>query len=215
MSSGGHYGDYHAGTLSFIVKSLPLIRRSGARRWNLRVPDLQMSCSDLSYWERSDLVILEMAARMAWPIVKESMISEIKISRTLQWRHNERDGVSNHRRLDCLHNRFFQAQIKENIKAPRHWPLWGDFTGEFPAKGPVTRKKSHLMTSSWNQNKYLSGHYAIKLCGTNEWCMMHQGSLLLRLQCWCTILIIFLRLPPFRRRHFRMHFLQWKCLNLA
>ena len=24
---------------------------------------------------------------------------------------------------------FVQAQIKENIKAPRHWPLWGEFTG--------------------------------------------------------------------------------------
>ena len=22
------------------------------------------------------------------------------------------------------------AQIKENIKAPRHWPLWGKFTGD-------------------------------------------------------------------------------------
>ena len=34
---------------------------------------------------------------------------------TLQWRHNERDGVSNCRRLDGL--------FKENIKALRHWPL--------------------------------------------------------------------------------------------
>ena len=24
---------------------------------------------------------------------------------------------------------FAQVQIKENIKAPRHWPLWGEFTG--------------------------------------------------------------------------------------
>ena len=31
---------------------------------------------------------------------------------------------------------FIQTQIKENIKAPRHWPLCGDFTGtgEFPAQ---------------------------------------------------------------------------------
>ena len=29
---------------------------------------------------------------------------------------------------------FIQAQIKENIKAPRHWLLWEEFTvtGEFP-----------------------------------------------------------------------------------
>ena len=25
---------------------------------------------------------------------------------------------------------FVQAQVKENIKLPRHWPLWGEFTGE-------------------------------------------------------------------------------------
>ena len=24
---------------------------------------------------------------------------------------------------------FIQAQIKDNIKAPRHWPLCGEFTG--------------------------------------------------------------------------------------
>ena len=31
---------------------------------------------------------------------------------------------------------FIQAEIKENIKAPRHWPLCGEFTGtgEFPAQ---------------------------------------------------------------------------------
>ena len=31
---------------------------------------------------------------------------------------------------------FTQAQIKENIKVPRHWPLCAEFTGagEFPAQ---------------------------------------------------------------------------------
>ena len=48
----------------------------------------------------------------------------------LQWRHNERDGVSNHQPQDCLLNRLFKAKIKENIRAPRHWPV----TGEFPAQ---------------------------------------------------------------------------------
>ena len=43
----------------------------------------------------------------------------------LQWRHNEGDGVSNHRRLDCLHNRLL------SIKVP---PV------DSPHKGPVTQK---------------------------------------------------------------------------
>ena len=29
---------------------------------------------------------------------------------------------------------FIQTQIKENIKATRHWPLCEEFTGEFPAQ---------------------------------------------------------------------------------
>ena len=49
---------------------------------------------------------------------------------TLQWRHNERIGVSNHQPHDCLLNRLFKAQIEENIKAPRHWPLCGEFASD-------------------------------------------------------------------------------------
>ena len=54
--------------------------------------------------------------------------SDPKITVLFQWRHNERDGVSNHQPRDCLLNGLFKAQIKENIKAPRHWLLWGEFT---------------------------------------------------------------------------------------
>ena len=41
----------------------------------------------------------------------------------LQWRHNGRDRAS-----PLFIQRFIQAQIKENIKAPRHWSLCGEFT---------------------------------------------------------------------------------------
>ena len=55
---------------------------------------------------------------------------------TLQWRHNELDGVSNHQPHDCLLNRLFKTQIKESIKAPLRWPLCGKFTvtGDFLAQ---------------------------------------------------------------------------------
>ena len=46
----------------------------------------------------------------------------------MQW-HYERDGVSNHR-LRLFIQLFDQVQVKENIKAPRHWPLWWEFTGD-------------------------------------------------------------------------------------
>ena len=35
---------------------------------------------------------------------------------TLQWRHNERRGISNHRRLDFVLNRFFRRSSKKISK---------------------------------------------------------------------------------------------------
>ena len=54
----------------------------------------------------------------------------IKLNDPLQWRHNERDGVSNHQPYDCFLNRLFKGKFKENIKTPRHWPLCGELTGD-------------------------------------------------------------------------------------
>ena len=50
---------------------------------------------------------------------------------------------------------FTQAQIKENIKAPHHWPLCREFTGDqwIPhTKGQYRGRCFHLMTSSWNHS---------------------------------------------------------------
>ena len=97
-------------------------------------------------------------------------------------RHNGRGCVSNHQPHDCLLNRLFKAHIKENIKAPRHWPLWGKFTGDrwiprtkdqkmFPfddfimnwdsLSGYCVRTKSHRHKAQTNEaiakdNKHLS-----------------------------------------------------------
>ena len=51
-------------------------------------------------------------------------------------------------------NVFIRAQIKENIKAPRHWPLCGEFTGDWwitRTNGQYRGKCFNLMTSSWVQ----------------------------------------------------------------
>ena len=66
----------------------------------------------------------------------------------LQWRHNERDGVPNHRRLDSLLNRLFRRRSKKTSKlrvtglGEGNSPVTNEFpavTGEFPAQKPVTR----------------------------------------------------------------------------
>ena len=61
---------------------------------------------------------------------------------SLQWRYNERDGVSNHRRLYCLLNRLFMRRSKNTSKlrvtglceAIHRWPP------DSLHRGPVTRK---------------------------------------------------------------------------
>ena len=79
----------------------------------------------------------------------------------LQWRHDECYGVSNCQPHDCLFNRSFKAQIKENIKAPRHHPLWEEFTGDrwIPrTKGQQRGICFHVMTSSCCVKKHWIFH---------------------------------------------------------
>ena len=56
------------------------------------------------------------------------------------WRHN---GRLKSPASPLFTQPFIQAQIKENIKAPRHWPLCGEYHRSpvnSPHKWPVTRK---------------------------------------------------------------------------
>ena len=55
---------------------------------------------------------------------------------SLQWRHNGRDDVSNHRRLDCLPNRLFTRRSKKTSKLRVTGLCGGNspLTGEFPAQ---------------------------------------------------------------------------------
>ena len=60
----------------------------------------------------------------------------------LQWRHNERDGISNHQPHDCLLSRLFRRIAKKTsnpsslafVRGIHRWPV------NFPHKGPATRK---------------------------------------------------------------------------
>ena len=78
--------------------------------------------------------------------------SHLLMLNALQWCHNECDGISNHQPHNCLLNRLFKAQIKENTKAPCHWPLYREFTSDWwipRTKDQLRGKYFHLMTSSW------------------------------------------------------------------
>ena len=69
----------------------------------------------------------------------------------LQWRHNERDGVLNHRLLDCLLNRSSGAKSKKTSKFRA--------TGLCEGKSPVTsefpeRRASNAQNVVWGLTTY-------------------------------------------------------------
>ena len=68
---------------------------------------------------------------------------DVESSSTLQWRHNERDGVPKHQPYDSLLNRLFRRKQKKKhqsseslafVMGIHRWPV------NSPHKGPVTRK---------------------------------------------------------------------------
>ena len=75
---------------------------------------------------------------------------------SLQWRHNERDGISNHRRLDCLLNHLIGAdqrkyQNSASLAFVREIHRW---TVNSLHKGPLTWKKfpfDDIIISDWCQ----------------------------------------------------------------
>ena len=60
--------------------------------------------------------------------------------RTLQWRHNERHGVSNHQPHNCLLNRLFMRRSKKTSK-PR-------VTGQCEGNSPVIRKSPQMASNA-------------------------------------------------------------------
>ena len=61
---------------------------------------------------------------------------------SLQWRHNDHDGVTNHQPHGCLLNRLFRRRSKKTSKLRVTGLCVGNSPGpaNSPHKGPVTRK---------------------------------------------------------------------------
>ena len=79
------------------------------------------------------------AAICIWPktfSVYSAWFSNSLIVSVLKWRHNERDGVSNHQPYDCLLNRLFRRRSKKTSKLHATGLCEGNspVTDEFPAQ---------------------------------------------------------------------------------
>ena len=78
---------------------------------------------------------------------------------SLQWRHNKRDGVSNHRRLYCLLDRLFRQRSKKTSNLHITGLCAGNsaVTGEFPAQMASNTEnvsiswRHHVTRASYNK----------------------------------------------------------------
>ena len=101
---------------------------------------MYISCLS-SEWIYGEMYPLYMYIKPALSRVVSIRISSDVIV-TLQWRHNERDGVPNHQPHDCLFKRLFRGRSKKTpklcvtdfVRGIHRWPV------NSPEKEPVARK---------------------------------------------------------------------------
>ena len=72
----------------------------------------------------------------------QNVNGEVKMMTSLQWRHDDHDGVSNHQPNSCLLNRLFRCRSKKTSKLRVTGLCVGNSPGPVnsPHKWPVTRK---------------------------------------------------------------------------
>ena len=91
--------------------------------------------------------VFERSIGYQWSVIHWRRLHDII---PLPWRHDYRDGVSNHQRLDCLFNRLFRRRSRKHkssaasafVRRIHWWPV------DFLTKGQKREKCFHLITSS-------------------------------------------------------------------
>ena len=88
-----------------------------------------------TFWASSSIFSLKVCIGMGVVLILLCIGDWIKLQ-SLQWRHNGRDGVSDHQPYDCLLNRFFRRRSKKTSKLRVTGLCVGNspVTGEFPAQ---------------------------------------------------------------------------------
>ena len=126
--------------------------------------------NQLNHWNPRLIMMLTLSSLVARGVVITTTSGAIRYNEvvTLQWRHNERDGVSNHQPHDCLLNRLLRRRPKKTPKFRVTGLCEGNspVTGEFPAQ----RASNAENVSIWWR------HHAVMLHG-----LLKKDSLI----CWC------------------------------
>ena len=119
----------------------------------------------------------------------------------LWWRHNERDGVSNHERLDCLLSSVFRRSSKKTSKLCVTGLCEGNspVTGEFPAQRASNVEnfsiwwRHHDRIELWDIDIY-SNRLPLRMI-TYMWFIFNNVITRLRQRIWSGLL-----LPQFRKQ---------------
>ena len=124
-------------------------------------------CGD-SNWDWIPFMLIEGLSTTCSSSVVQN---DVNYHLTLQWCHNERDGVPNHQPPECLLNRLFRGNHRKHkssaslvvVRGIHRWPV------NYPHKWPVTRKCFHFMTSSWMNFPFCKSVEYIKNQTSLEW----------------------------------------------
>ena len=133
---------------------------------------------------------------MKYRILKNSIYLSLI---ALQWRHNGWDGVSNHRRLDCLLNRVFRRRSNKTSKlrvtafSEANSPIIGEFPAQRNSYAENTSIwwRHHAKTvcrwdvvkSRWSNEIRYRDTEKIILCGNTPSYVHHYKYLLSSHQC--------------------------------
>ena len=94
--------------------------------------DVTVMVLDFTLWDIGNV------RKVSWLFLSSS--NTVTVNSLLQWRHNGRDGVSNHQPRDYLLNRLFRRRSKKTSKLR--------VTGLCRGNSPVTGEFSEQMTSN-------------------------------------------------------------------
>ena len=100
---------------------------------------------------------------------------------TLQWRHNGRDGVSNHQPRDCLHNRSFRRKSKKTSKVRVTGLCVGD------SAVTITSAYNFVITSKFYVTYYVMAGRGFVIA---KEVFHHRNCNILKLWEWLTIKLL-------------------------
>ena len=151
-------------TMSTLELTLITIHPNDTQLWQARDWMIRKTISRSSYWLYHWLEPPNLGLNKSWLFIKfcsRCIAGNIsvcgKLYSPMQRRHNERDGVSNNRRHDCLFNRVFRPRSKKTSKLC----VTGLCEGKSPVTGEFHAQRAsnaefffHLMTSSCSGSRW-------------------------------------------------------------